>query len=504
MKPSILQGGVKGVIIEMDIYSQIRNRYSNGESVRSIADGLKISRQTVKKYCDGSTHPEIRRTYQREPDIITGSVNQFILSCFQEDEKENLKKQVHTAKRIYDRLTCELQFEGSYSTIRKAVSKLKAARTVPPQSCIPLSYAPGEAVQIDWGEATIYIDGQKTKVHTFCGRLCHSCDIFVQVYRSANEEAFLEAQQLMFDYFGGVPRRVIFDNAKVAVKEGFGLYAKPQDKYIAFFAHYAFVADFCNPAKGNEKGLVENLVGYSRRNFLVPVPRVSSIDELNHRLWNDCLSYRENHKVDNRQHSVKILYQEDLICLTPIPMYRYDTSKTVMAKVDDFSTVRYEKNSYSVPTRYLRKDVTVKGYANIICILHNCAVIATYSRTYGFGSTQYRLEHYIDLLEHKPRSVFNAKPVKDNVTKELMDWGSQLPGGNREMVKLLRLCMDHGEARILAIKHMMPCHIFPTVDMVRSYLHEPVESPVVYLKHEIAVSSIDLTKYDERYGVASQ
>ena len=296
----------------------------------------------------------------------------------------------------------------------------------------------------------------------------------------------------------------IHNNAKVAVKEGFGIYAKPQDKYIAFIAHYAFTADFCNPSKGNEKGLVENLVGYSRRNFLVPVPRVADIEELNRKLWNDCLAYRENHKVENRQHPVKLLYQEDLRCLTPIPVYRYDTSKTVVAKVDDFSTVRYEKNNYSVPTRYFRKDVTVKGYASTVCILNNGHLIATYSRVYGSGMTQYRLEHYIDLLERKPRSVFNAKPVRENVSKELMDWGSQLPGGNKEMVKLLRLCVDHGEDRILAIRHTMPNHVIPTVDMVRSYLHEPVESPVVYLKHEIGVSTIDLTKYDERYGVANQ
>jgi len=492
------------VIIEMDMYSEIRARYSNGEPIRSIARGLEISRQTVKKYCEGSTHPEVRKTYQRESDVINDQVDQFILRCFQDDEDENLKKQSHTAKRIYDRLVEELEFKGSYSTIRKAVRNKKATRTVPPQSSVPLSYAPGEAVQIDWGEATVYIDGQKTKVHSFCGRLCHSCDIFVQVYRSANEETFLEAQQLMFDFFEGVSRRMIFDNAKVAVKEGFGLYAKPQDRYLAFSAHYAFATDFCNPSKGNEKGLVENLVGYSRRNFLVPVPRVSDIDELNRKLWNDCLSYRENHKVEHRQHPVKILYQEELQSLTPIPRYRYDTSKTVMAKVDDFSTVRYEKNNYSVPTKHLRKDVTVKGYANTICILHNGSVIATYPRYYGSGNTQYRLEHYIDLLERKPRSVFNARPVKENVTKELLDWGSHLPGGNKEMVKLLRLCVDYGEEKILAIKHSIPSRIVPTVDMVRSYLHEPAPSPVVYLNHEIAVNTTDLTMYDERYGVANQ
>ena len=492
------------MIIEVDIYSAIRTRYSNGESIRSIAKGLGISRQTVKKYCEGSNHPEVRKPYQRESCVLTSDVNAFILNCFKEDENENLKKQKHTAKRIYDRLVAEKKFTGSYSSIRTAVRELRDERIVPPKSSVPLSYAPGEVIQIDWGEATIYLEGQKTKVYSFCARLCYSCDIFVQVYKAANEETFLEAQQLMFDFFGGIPRRLIFDNAKVAVKEGFGIYAKPQHRYLSFSAHYAFSLDFCNPASGNEKGLVENLVGYSRRNFLVPVPRVNDIEELNRKLWNACINYREKHKVEHRSNPVKAMYQEEVKCLNAIPSFRFDTSKTAIAKVDDFSTVRYEKNNYSVPTKYLRKDVTVKGYANTVCILHEGSVIATYSRQYGSGNTKYRLEHYIDLLERKPRSVHNARPVKETLTKELLDWGSQLPGGNKEMVKLLRLCVDYGEDRILAIKHIIPEHIVPTVDMVRTHLNEPVDSSIIYLKNEISITKTDLRKYDEKYGVANQ
>jgi len=495
---------MKGVIIELDMYSAIRTRFIDGESIRSIAKSLNISRPTVTKYCEGATHPEVRKIYQREPSVITPTTKSFILSCFKEDDDENLKKQKHTAKRIYDRLVSETDFNGSYPTVRRTVRNLKAERTVPPQSSVPLSYAPGEAVQIDWGEATIYIDGRKTKVYTFCGRLCYSCDIFVQAYKAANEEAFLEAQQLMFDFFGGTPRRLIFDNAKVAVKEGFGLHAKPQAKYLSFSSHYAFSLDFCNPASGNEKGLVENLVGYSRRNFLVPVPRVADMEELNRTLWSDCIHYREKHKVEHRQNPVNVMYQEEAKFLNAIPKYRFDTSKTAIAKVDDFSTIRYEKNNYSVPTKYLRKDVTIKGYANSLGILHEGTVIATYSRQYGSGKTEYRLEHYIDLLERKPRSVSNARPVKETLTQELLHWGNQLPGGNKEMVKLLRLCVDYGEQRILAIKQLIPSRVVPTVDMVRTYLNEPVKSSVIYLKNEIGITETDLKKYDEKYGVANQ
>lgn len=196
----------------------------------------------------------MRKPNLREPNTITEDIKIFILQCFIEDKEENIKKQKHTSKRIYDRLVAEKGFTGVESTIRKAVKALRAEQTVPPQSIVPLSYEPGEAIQIDWGEVTVYFDGNKTKLYTLCGRLCYSCDIFVQVFRSANEELFLEVQQLMFDFFGGISKRIIFDNAKVAVKEGFGLYAKPQNRYLSFSAHYAFELDFCNPAKEMKKG----------------------------------------------------------------------------------------------------------------------------------------------------------------------------------------------------------------------------------------------------------
>lgn len=113
------------------------------------------------------------------------------------------------------------------------------------------------------------------------------------------------------------------------------------------------------------------------------------------------------------------MYQEELRYLNTIPMYRFDTSKTVVACVDYYSTIRFEKNFYSVPTKYLRKEVTVKGFDNHICILYQYVEIATYNRCYFTDKTEYRLEHYIDLLERKPRSVFNAKPVKANITEAL-------------------------------------------------------------------------------------
>ena len=492
------------MIIEVDLYSRIRTLYEEGESQRSIARRLGISRQTVKKYCEGNTHPEVRKSYVRVHNVITEDIKNFIIECLNQDMQEKLSKQQHTAKRIFKRLVSERKFAGSYSTVREVVRQLRADQILPPQADLPLEYDAGDAIQIDWGEATIYLDGKKTKINFFCGRLCYSCDIYVQAFYSQNLESFLEAQQRMFDYFKGIPKRLIFDNAKVAVSEGFGLHAKATKGYQSFAAHYAFQTDFCNIASGNEKGLVENLVGYARRNFMVPVPRVKSLVELNQQLIKDCLNYRTTHKVESRTCTVSQAFEEECFYLRQIPAYRYDTSRLGTPIVGDYSTIRFDKNDYSVPVRYLRKQMTVKGYANEICIFYDGELVTTYDRFYGTGKTEYRLEHYIDLLERKPRAVFQAKPVRYNVTKELLDWGKLLPGGNKEMVKLLRLCVDHGEEKILSIREELPKNIVPSVDMIRSQLHETPESNIVYLSNEIPVTITDLTRYDEKCGVAAR
>jgi transposase len=491
------------MVVGMELYSEIRQAYLSGESQRSIAQRLGISRQSVKKYCEGKTMPGVRKEYSRTPTVITDDVETFIRACIQEDAAEGLKKQTHTAKRIYDRLVADEHFTGSYSIVRRIVHELRADY-VPAQADMPLEYDPGDAIQIDWGEATVYLDSVRTTVQIFCGRLCYSCDIFVMACKSQNQESFLEAQQRMFEHFGGVPNRLIFDNAKVAVKEGFGLHAKPQDAYRRFAAHYAFKTDFCNIASGNEKGLVEGLVNYARKNFFVPVPRAASMEELNEQLRVSCLNYRQHHKVDGRVNTVAESYAVEKAFLHPIAPYKYETARIATPSVGDYSTVRFDRNSYSVPVRFLRKTVTVKGYANSVHIVCDRDTIVTYERLFGQGQTAYKLEHYLDLLERKPRSVFQAKPVRQNVKQELLDWGKTLPGGNREMVRLLRLCTDYGEDRVLAARQSFPAGVIPNVDMIRSCLEAPRPGKVISINDEISITQSNLAYYDEQCGVAAR
>ncbi len=452
---------------------------------------LGISRNTVRKYCEGAQVPWVRQgTSGRQRYVVIDEVMDFIKNCLAIDETENIKKQKHTAKRIYDRLVEEKDFKGGESTIREIVAELKGKQA---KVFVPLSYDPGEAIQIDWGEATAYISGKKTKLNLFCMRECYSADIYCRAYYRQNEESFLEAQITGFDYFEGAPKRVIFDNAKVAVKEGFGIHAKAQDRYLALAAHYAFQCDFCNVAAGHEKGLVEGLVGWVRRNVLVPIPRVETIDELNREILRRCLKYRE-HKIAGREQTVGEMFMTTKVMLTSLPRYRFDPSKSITQRVSDFSTVRYDYNHYSVPVKYADKEISIKGYGNEIVMIYRNAEVARYPRCYDRGQTQYRLEHYIDLIEKRPRSVFNAKPVKSTLSTQLLEIGRRL-SGPREMVKLLRLCVDYGEDKVLrAIASLNSPEL--SVDQIRGFL-TPINTPEkIPVEIDIPVPKPQFEKYN--------
>ncbi len=478
--------------IEVDIYEKIRYLHEHeGHSQRQIARILGVSRNTVKKYYDGAQVPWERHGVSgRQRYVITEEIIQFIQECLSEDAAENIKKQMHTAKRIYDRLVEEKGFTGGASTIREIVAVLKEKHS---KVFVPLSFDPGEAIQSDWGQATVYMAGKKIKLNLFCMRECYSADIFCKTFYRQNEESFLEAQIDGFEFFRGITKRMIFDNAKVAVKEGFGAHAVMQNRYQAFAAHYAFHCDFCNISAGHEKGLVEGLVGWVRRNIFVPIPRVNTIDELNAEILRRCLKYRE-HKISGRDRLVGEMLLASQARMSPLPRYRFDPSKTITAKVDDYSTVRFDGNNYSVPVKYAGKEVSAKGYGNEVVIVYRNTEITRYTRCYEKGKTRYYLEHYIDIIDSRPRSVFNAKPVKDNVSAKLLEIGRRL-SGPKEMVKLLRLCVDYGEDKVLgAINHIRAPKL--SVEQIQAYLI-PVYGPVkIHPKIDIQVAKPHFEKYD--------
>lgn len=440
------------MVITMQDYDEIRRRFLAGESQRHIAKVLGISRNTVKKYCEGNAVPWIRKTPDRVSTVLTNDVLQFIQHCMDEDNAEGLKKQRHTAKRIFDRLVEEKGFTGGESTIRTKVQEIKQAI---PKVFLPLEFDAGEAMQVDWGEATVYLQDARTKINIFCVRMCYSCMPFVFAYHKQNEESFLDAFVRVFNLLGGVPKKVIFDNGKVAVKDGFGKHAAMQQGYTMLSAHYSFKAIFCNPAQGHEKGLVEGLVGWSRRNILVPVPRVSSMKELNEKLLKRCID-RKAHTVKGKPSTIGTLLEHERTMLQPLPGFQFEIAKSVNSRVNAFSTVRFKTNNYSVPVNYAGKNIGLKAYPERIEIYYSGTLIAEHERCFAKHKTCYVLEHYMPLLMQRRRAIPNAAPVRHNVPPEVLEELQNNATDYSRMVEILQSFVEDDTPSIKDSVHIMP------------------------------------------------
>lgn len=452
----------------MDLYKHIRQLYAvEGVSKREIARRLGISRNTVSKYCEGAALPWERKETERNAPVMTSEVEAFIHECLEED-KEAPRKQRHTSLRIYERLRDELGFKGAYSTVRFRMGQIRKNVS---KAYIPLEFGPGEAAQVDWGTATVNLNGKRQEVHLFCIRLCFSCAPFVIAYPSEREEAFLEGHQMAFQYFNGVVKYCIYDNLKTAVKEGWGRHAREQKNFKAFLAHYALQAKFCNPSEGHEKGLVESLVGWIRRNVLVPVPKVKDFDELNHLLLARCQSYL-SHTIKGRETNVGEELAIDRRELTTLPVKTYDVARLSEIHADYFATVLFDGNRYSVPVEFAGKAITVKGYGRVVKCYYRREEIATHERLYEKGRTQYQLAHYLSLLEKRPRAVENARPVRAaNLSPIFWNYARLFADADRTMVQLLRLVVDHGADNVAKSIVKAQKADIRSIEVVRHYLN---------------------------------
>ena len=465
--------------ITMEDYAAIRQKFLiDGISQRQIATELGMSRNTVAKYCKGDTYAGLRANYCRDATVMTQDVIQFVDECLLEDSLEPNKKQHHTSRRIYQRLVEEKGFTGAESSVRRLVGR---RRKNLPHAFVPLDFKPGDAMQIDFGEAYAYLnEGNRTKVYLFCARLSYSCAPFVVCFRKQNTEAFLEGIVLAMEFFGGVTRRIIFDNARVAVKDGAGKMAIPQESYAALSAHYCFRMDFCNVRSGNEKGLVENLVGWARRNLLVPVPRADSLEKLNLMLRTSCETYIASHQVVGKPAPVASMLEEDRRGMLPLPGIAYDTRLTDIARVSAFATTRFQTNDYSVPVEHVGQEATVRASAENVYIYVAGKEIAKHLRQYGKHGQSLALAHYLPLLEKRPRSILQARPVRQNISRTLLHLLETTEFKARDLMDILTLCATRGEDAFW--KNEL------------EFLERPVRSPVI--KDHVQVETVDLSCYD--------
>jgi len=409
-----------------------------GRSKRSVMAEEGLHWETLQKMLAHSRPPGYRRV--NKPERKVDAHREWVAGVLDSD-RQMPRKQRHTAKRIWERLGEERGFEGGYTAVKELVAELKAVKR---EVFVPLIHRPGEA-QVDFGHALVNVDGELRKRPFFVMSLPYSDGFFVQVFERENTESFWEGHVRAFRFFGAVPGRISYDNSKVAVARLLGSRErKLTDGFLQLQSHYLFEEHFCLPRRGNEKGVVEGIVRYARTNFLVPVPQVRSLEELNARLEESC---REDLKRRLRgKHGRKEeLLREELGVMRQLPLAQFEACRVVATRANSLSLVRFDSNDYSVPVDCAYREVVVKGDCERVRIYFRDEEVADHRRIWDKQQVCFEPLHYLALLERKAGALDFALPLENWELPERFgvlrrrleaDHGSE---GTREYIRVLRL-----------------------------------------------------------------
>jgi transposase len=395
-------------MIQVDEKEIIRRLYFiKRHSIRQIAREHHYSRKTIRKAIADASVPEYHLSGPKPcpvMDPFLPIIENWILQ-----DRNRPKKQRHTARRIYIRLVKEHGFTGGERTVRKHVSRLKQNFN---EVSIPLEFDPGTDAQGDWGEALIYLDGKPVTAQVLCMKLSYSAKPFVMAFPTQRQEAFFEGQRGAFEWFEGVPARVSYDNLTTAVLKVLrGRSRIEQDAFIAFRSHYLFQSHFATPATPREQGRVESLVGYMRRNYFVPVPRVSSFEELN-RMLLERLQEDDRRLSPGKSVTIGEAWYEEKSKLLRLPPFPHRCCVSRPAKANHYSLVSFDGNRYSVPVEYQASRLVLHAYAWKIEIGCGDRIIAAHRRRYEKGKDEMEIDHYLPLLLKRPGAFPYAKPVR--------------------------------------------------------------------------------------------
>jgi transposase len=454
---------------KVELFEKIRREYFEGVgTISGVAKKVGVHRRTVREAIRSAV-PAKRKKIQRETTRLVSAVLLFIQQILLEDQQAP-RKQRHTAQRIYERLREEMpQQEVSPRSVRRAVREWKQERQRErAEAYISQQYEAGREGQVDWYEAYADLGGERVKLQVFCMRSMYSGAAFHRAYARATQQAFLDGHTRAFAMFGGAFQTLRYDNLKSAVKHIMrGKRREQTTRFIAFRSHYLFAADFCTPARGNEKGGVEQEAGRFRRRWWTPVPQYANLDELNSYLLECCLHDRQR-QIEGRSQTVAEAFHHEQPQLTKCPAEDFELSEIVACVVDAGSCVRVKYNRYSTPLRPGVR-VEVKIDASHVDVRSKGEQIARHERSYLVKQEVLALEHYLSVLEHKPGALAHSKALAqyrqaglwpesfDRFWEKLMGRQGRSQG-TREMIALLQLIPAHGNRQLRsAIEQALAC-----------------------------------------------
>ena len=389
--------------------------FRKGRNISQISRDSGYDRKTIREMlrCDDWNVPKTLESVKGKYFQKLKPYTEIIDSWLAADKRER-KKQRHTAKRIFDRLSVEegtrSSFDCSYRTVAAYVKEKKRELYGSETDCfLPLVHKPGEA-QSDFGTTAYYENGKRVDEGKYLNlSFPQSNQGFVQLFPGENAECLLEGLVNIFNHIGGVPPEIWFDNMSTAVTAILkGGDRELTEKFERFKTHYGFKAVFCNADSGHEKGNVEGKVGYHRRNMFVPVPRFKSLGEYNERLLKDCDKdgHREHYRLETE---ISKLFEEDRQQLLPLPANEFDTAGFFRVRTNKYAIFSLEKGNheYSTSPKHAAQDVLVRLSATEVTVLdESYRAVVIHKRLYG-KQKQRSMEWipYLEQLSKRPRAV---------------------------------------------------------------------------------------------------
>jgi transposase len=383
--------------------------FEKGKSYADIAKATGHDVKTVKKYIFKDDFnpelPEVKKRRSSKLDQYKATIDQWL-----EADKLEHRKQRHTARQVFKRLgkLYGAAFDCSYRLVAMYVAQRKQELyQVGRKFYLPLEHIAGEA-QFDFGEAYFFENNLRIKGHYLNLSFPHSNSGYTQLFKGENMQCLAEGLINIFEHIGYVPPKIWFDNLSPAVKKTLKNHERElTESFLRFKNHFGFASVFCNVQSGNEKGHVENKVGYHRRNLLVPPPTVDDLKAFNRQLLLECDQDME------RLHYKKLvpineLFKEDLKAMLPLPETDYDPSEIKAVRSDAYAKFSLEqgKHTYSTAPRYALSELLVKLSAFEVVVLdENYREIVSHPRLYGPKQEQMNWLPYLTQLSRRPMAL---------------------------------------------------------------------------------------------------
>lgn len=396
----------------MQLFEEIRRAHEAQEvkSIRALAREFGVHRRDVRAALRSAVPPARKTPERRAPKMDPFKA---IIDGWLEEDQKWPRKQRHTARRVWQRLVVEHGADVGESTVRRYVKTVRERQALPlAEVSVPQHHRLGVKGEVDFGEATVVLAGVPTEVSLFVMRLSASGRGFCRAYLNESQDVFLDGHVRAFDHFGGIPATISYDNLKSAVAKVLkGRDRIESDRFTAMRSHYGFDSWFCLPGEGgaHEKGGVEGEVGRFRRNHLVPVPRVETMDELNE-LIDVAMAADDDRFIAHRRITVGEHFELEAPTLASLPVEPFDTTAIGSHRVDTKSRVCVRQVFYSVPARYVRRRLDVRVGAETVEVLDGATVVARHRRGRK-GDEILSLDHYLDVMVRKPGALLSSTPL---------------------------------------------------------------------------------------------